>query len=186
MYKTPQELLPFPADSGAYFSPGREYRYKLWRRWDRGNLRMAMFIGLNPSTANEDSDDPTIRRAISFAKRWGCGGVIMMNLFPFVTAYPVELRKQETENSRESVNAGALNMELLMKNGCGYESTPPADPIVFAWGAFPEAKERGALVARMFPWAFCLGKNSDGSPKHPLYLSGESRLIRFSGGFWEP
>lgn len=75
---------------GARFSACRNYRYALWRIWDI-DKPLVMFIGLNPSTANETTDDPTIRRVVDFAFRWGYGGVYMMNLFAWVTPYPGEL-----------------------------------------------------------------------------------------------
>lgn len=65
---------------GAEFSECRKYRYVLWRRWDwKGYGNQVMFIGLNPSTADETEDDPTIRRCIRFAKDWGYSGLLMMN-----------------------------------------------------------------------------------------------------------
>src|SRR3954470_12052751 len=74
----------------AIFSDDRKYRYCLFRQWDI-DAPVVMFIGLNPSTANETQDDPTIRRVCKFAFDWGFGGVYMMNLFAWVTAYPQEL-----------------------------------------------------------------------------------------------
>lgn len=69
-----------PVESGAEFSDCRTYRYALWRKWDwQGFANQVMFIGLNPSTADETEDDPTIRRCIRFAKDRGFGGLMMMN-----------------------------------------------------------------------------------------------------------
>ena len=81
-------------DTDAIFSVCRNYRYVLWRIWDNSKPKV-MFIGLNPSTANEEIDDPTIRRVKSLAKNWGYGGVYMLNLFTYVTAYPEQLKKCE-------------------------------------------------------------------------------------------
>ncbi len=151
--------------SGATFSNCRKYRYKLWRIWDP-NKPMVMFIGLNPSTANEDTDDPTIRRVMKFAKDWGYGGVYMMNLFAWVTPKPEELKKCENPlgDNNNMLEAVAAKSEL----------------IVCAWGAFKEAKERSMEVTKMFPQGMCLGINGDGSPKHPLYIAGNTRLIKYS------
>ena len=66
--------------SDAYFSKDRIYRYALWRIWNH-NLPKVVFIGLNPSTADEIEDDPTIRRCMSYADNWGYGGYIMGNIF---------------------------------------------------------------------------------------------------------
>jgi hypothetical protein len=65
------------------FSTDRKYRYALWRKWDAINP-LAMFIGLNPSTANEDGDDRTIERITAIVTNWGYGGFYMMNLFAIV------------------------------------------------------------------------------------------------------
>ena len=67
-------------ESHAELSDCKRYRYVLYRTWDK-NKREVMFIGLNPSTADEINDDITIRRCISYTKQWGYGGIIMSNLF---------------------------------------------------------------------------------------------------------
>ena len=77
---------------GAQFTEDRQYRYALWRIWNE-DKPLVMFIGLNPSTANEYKNDPTIRRVMRYAADWGYGGVYMMNLFAWVTPYPKELEK---------------------------------------------------------------------------------------------
>ena len=77
--------------SGAVFSDCRKYRYTLWRIWD-GNKPLVMIIGLNPSTADETSNDPTITRCKNFARSWGYGGVLVANLFGCRATSPNELR----------------------------------------------------------------------------------------------
>ena len=72
----------------ATFSPCRRWRYTLLRRWEPANLIVVAFIGLNPSTADETLDDPTIRRCIGFAKAWGAGGMYMLNLFGWRSTDP--------------------------------------------------------------------------------------------------
>ena len=71
----------------AKLSECRQYRYALWRTWD-DSKPYAMFVGLNPSTADETDDDPTIRRCIVFAKDWGYGGLCMANLFAYRATDP--------------------------------------------------------------------------------------------------
>jgi hypothetical protein len=71
-------------ESGAEFSPCRTWRYALWRHWDwQGHANCVMFVGMNPSTADELVNDKTISNCIGFAKRWGFGGIYMLNLFAF-------------------------------------------------------------------------------------------------------
>lgn len=149
---------------GAYFSDDRMYRYYLWRKWDV-KKPVIMFIGLNPSTANEISDDPTIRRVVSFARSWGYGAVYMMNLFSFVTAYPEELLK-----AKNPVGDNDMYLNVIGKM---------CSATVFAWGSFKEAKERAEIVMNMFPSATCLGINKNGTPKHPLYVAGKTSQMNF-------
>ena len=84
--------LDYPArPRHAVFSPCRTYRYALSRVW-AADKPYALFIGLNPSTADETLDDPTIRRCIDFAKRWGYGGLVMANLFAYRATNPSEMK----------------------------------------------------------------------------------------------
>jgi len=155
-------------DNGAIFSDDadREYRYSLWRIWD-DNLPMIMFIGLNPSTANEITDDPTIRRVKKFASDWGYGGVYMLNLFAYVTPYPEELSK-----CNDPVADNDLHLKLFGEI---------CDEIIFAWGSFDEAKERAKKVIQMFPKAKALIINKDGTPRHPLYVKGDTIPVPYAG-----
>lgn len=152
-------------DSGAEFSQDRKYRYALWRVFDSSKPKI-MFIGLNPSTANYAQDDPTIRRVKRFAADWGYGGVYMMNLFAFVTAYPEELKKCD--------NPIGDNDKWLK------EIAEKCNGIIFAWGNFKEAQDRGEQVMKMFPSARALAINKNGSPKHPLYVKADVIPIPFA------
>lgn len=143
---------------GAHFSNCRNYRYVLWRVWDVSKSRI-MFIGLNPSTANEISDDPTIRRVKKMAQDWGYGGVYMTNLFALVATHPYELLQ-----CPDPING---NDEWLIK------IASITGDIIFAWGNFKIAQERAKKVIEMFPNAKALQINKNGSPKHPLYVKGD-------------
>jgi hypothetical protein len=87
----PRESTPPILRSGADFSPCRTWRYKLSRRWSLTGPMIA-FVGLNPSTADEIDDDPTVRRCIGFARRWGFSGMYMLNVFAYRSTNPRELR----------------------------------------------------------------------------------------------
>lgn len=141
---------------GAIFSNDRKYRYALWRTWD-DELPEVLFIGLNPSNANEKKDDPTMIRVIGFARDWGYGGVVMMNLFGLVSSKPKVLTQYDDPVGPD--NDLWLNYQVERK--CD---------VIFAWGAFKHAKKRAETVAKMFQHPKCLGFNKDGSPKHPLFL----------------
>lgn len=152
-------------NNGATFSTCRQYRYALWRIWDESKP-LVMFIGLNPSTANEASDDPTIRRIKSIAHNLGFGGVYMLNLFAYVSTDPKAL----LFNQHEKV--GYSNNYHLK------EASDLCEKIVFAWGNF-EVNGRDKEVIEMFDEAYALHINKNGSPKHPLYCKSNSELIPF-------
>lgn len=146
--------------AGAIFSDDKAFRFVLWRVWDIKKPAM-MLIGLNPSTANEKTDDPTIRRIKGLAKSNGYGSFYMTNLFPFVTPYP---RVLQTAKEQLPENDSILQQVSLF-----------CDTIVFCWGNF-ETYGRGKEVTKMFPNAWYFGQNKNGSPKHPLYLPALTKL----------
>jgi hypothetical protein len=153
--------------SGAIFSDCRRFRYILWRIWNK-DLPLIMFIGLNPSQANEDDNDPTIRRVINFAKKWSYGGVYMLNCFPIVSTDPSAL-----ENVQSFEEEDLLNMKYLLDAG------KKCKEIIFAWGTFKEAAERGKSIAGYFSNGKALIINKDGSPRHPLYVPGNVTPIPY-------
>lgn len=155
----------FRKESGATFSDCRKYRYCLWRIWDYDKPRI-MFIGLNPSTADETQNDPTIRRVIGFGKSWGYGGIFMCNLFAIVSADPAILKT--------TTDPIGYNDRYLL------QYSESAKDILFGWGNFKEATERAKYVSGLFPNALCLGKNQNGTPKHPLYIAANTIPMPFN------
>lgn len=125
-----------------------------------------MFIGLNPSTADETQNDPTIKRVISFARQWGYGGVYMCNCFPYISTDPAALQL----NNDNSINDQYLK---LVADEC--------KTVVFAWGAFEVVRSTGRdqQLTAMFPGAMALQINADGSPRHPLYVPSKTQLINY-------
>jgi hypothetical protein len=153
--------------SGAILDHERRYRFLLWRFWD-DRPRM-LFVGLNPSTANELQDDPTIRRLCGFAQSWGYGGIYACNVFSQITPYPNELRA-ETAIHPADVHALQMVSELAVLAVCGW-----GDGIErAAYGAARANTIRGYLKAPM-----CFGLTSKGNPKHPLYLPKEAELEEY-------
>jgi hypothetical protein len=152
-------------DNGAIFSECGKYRYALWRIWDK-EKKPVMFIGLNPSTADESKDDPTIRRVKRISYNLGYGGIYMMNLFAWITPYPDELR--------ECADPVGENDKWLneIKAKCGND-------IIFSWGSFPEAFDRAKKVMSIFLEGKALIINSDGSPRHPLYVRNDIKPVEF-------
>jgi hypothetical protein len=158
-----------PTPYGAVFSSCRKYRYVLWRVWDK-HKPMAVFIGLNPSTANETTNDPTITHIAKIVKSWNYGGFYMLNLFAIISPDPevLTLRSIDLQGDNEKW------MELV---------TQRSSKIIFAWGAFKEAKARAKIITERFPDAEVLGFNNDGSPWHPLFKPVTSP-IKFSQGLF--
>jgi hypothetical protein len=139
----------------AEFSLCRRYRFALWRRWDFGP--QALFVMLNPSTADETTDDPTIRRCIGFAKAWGFGSLAVGNLFAFRTAKPGGLR-----TCVEPIGAG--NDDWLVRLQAESAVT------VAAWGNHGCFLDRGSAVRSILPDLHVLGLTKRGEPQHPLYM----------------
>lgn len=142
----------------ALFSPCRKYRYDLTREWDSGK-GTAVFIGLNPSTADETQDDPTIRRCIGFAKSWGCKSLRMLNIFSFRATDPKDMKREI-----DPIGPGSDHYIRELTIGARF--------IVAAWGKHGEYMQRGEMVRKLLHdrnLSF-LRLNKDGSPAHPLYL----------------
>ena len=140
----------------AVISPCEKYRYEL-RRWWNDYPDWMVFIGLNPSTADARIDDPTIRRCMSFAKLWGYGGMVMLNLFALRATNPRELCQADDP-------VGPDNDRWLTKH------IHTSELVVAAWGNHGTLNERCGQVVTMFPQLTCLGLTKANQPKHPLYL----------------
>jgi len=155
-------------DRGAEISDDGIYRYTLWRRWDKERPR-ALFVMLNPSTADADRDDPTIRRCVGFARSWGMGGLRVVNLYPFRATKPADLWKADVPEGY-----GNLNCIERMIDTAGIS--------VAAWGAHgPEKKTREVrnLFYDLGVPLYALGLTNNGAPRHPLYIAAAAIPIVF-------
>jgi hypothetical protein len=154
--------------AGATFSRDRRYRYRLWRRWDR-SLPVVAFCMLNPSTADEKRDDPTIRRCIGFAHDWGYGGVEIVNLFAFRATDPRALRYAADP-------VGCHNDRHLAR------AARRATLVVTAWGAGADVRRARramrVLSGQRRSLAY-LGFTRSRQPRHPLYLPRRLRPISY-------
>lgn len=149
----------------ACLSDDRKYRYALGRIWEPGAHKTLVVIGLNPSTADETEDDPTIRRCIGFAKSFGCGGLTMLNLFGFRSTDPKGLRSCADPIGPEN--------DLTLLSARMQENTT----IVAAWGAHGSYLHRDREVRKMFNGQLHhLGFTKDGHPRHPLYLRSDTPI----------
>lgn len=152
-------------DKGANFSICRKHRYALWRIWDPAKP-MVMFIGLNPSSANEEKNDPTISSVDRLSKFNGYGGFYMMNCWSYISTDPDELN---------DLSGKEVNFEWLQK------IASQCLDVVFAWGNFKIIKDhkRDVELISMFPDAKCIMKNKNGSPGHPLFKKGSISFIQY-------
>ncbi|GAB7542975.1 DUF1643 domain-containing protein [Cupriavidus sp. 8B] len=156
-------------EAGAILSDGEQYRYRLWREWDRSQPALG-FIMLNPSTADHQVNDPTITRCLQRALAGRYGRLEVVNLFPLRSTDPDGLLTHSAPLGNERKTDGAI-MDALDR--CSL--------VICAWGAHRAAPARAAEVLRII--RMCgrgcllhhLGLNQDGSPKHPLYIAAKVR-----------
>lgn len=146
------------------------YRYRLRREWvaplfhQEAPLKTTCFVMLNPSTADAEIDDPTIRRCIGFAQAWGYQALDVVNLFAFRATDPTRLRLAEDPIGPENDDQIAISaLSSLL--------------VVCAWGAWGGYLGRGEAVRRdlaRLGKIHHLGLTKDGHPKHPLYLRADT------------
>lgn len=189
-------------DAGATISPCGKYRYRLWREWrlhpspaqwdmwtdergkpvvdgageQLGEPKSCIFIMLNPSTADGEQDDPTIRRCIGFAKAWGYDRLDVLNLFAYRATDPRQLLALNHDDDPVGQgNSKAIKSALFPSRLAGI--------VVCAWGAHGGHLGQDETV---LGWlgdhdAYALGLSADGHPRHPLYLPASATPKRFYG-----
>ncbi|UWQ37459.1 DUF1643 domain-containing protein [Leisingera aquaemixtae] len=147
--------------STAVYSDCETYRYSLTRVWDPARRRV-MFVMLNPSTATEVQNDPTIERCERRARALGFGGFRATNIFACRVTDPREMRRLEAPE-------GPDNMAAIL------EGMDWADTVVCAWGTHGAHRGQGARVAAVLRSSgkplYHLGLSKAGHPKHPLYIA---------------
>lgn len=156
----------------AIISPCGTYRYMLKRPPLQANPMGSSvpFVMLNPSTADAELDDPTIRRLRGFSRDWDCNGIVVMNVYALRSTDPSALRSHADPR-------GPDNDYWLRQLGIQHET------IVVAWGAHAKPDDVANAVKHLRCAGAelkCLGRNKDGSPKHPLYLAAKTQLQPWS------
>jgi hypothetical protein len=157
----------------AIISPCGQYRYALTRDWQNGDGEV-VFILLNPSTADDSQDDPTVRRCIGFAKSWGKSSLKIVNLFAFRSTKPDALLRCENaigpENDHHIVSA-CRTAETI-------GAMPNTPAIICAWGNHGGLMERSTHIRKLLidlnP--SCFGLTAKKQPRHPLYLSALAKV----------
>lgn len=152
---------------GAEFDPSGCYRYRLWRQWNAAAARLT-FIMLNPSTADAQVNDPTIRRCLGFASAGADGSLEVVNLFAFRTPHPHLLQQA---NDPIGANCDAAILAAVQRSDC----------VVLAWGNHGQLYGRDQAVLKLLKSQplHCLGLTQTGQPRHPLYLKQTVQLGRF-------
>lgn len=170
-----RQAIKGDAPSVAVYSDCERYRYLLTRVWDEAGPR-ALFVMLNPSTATEVQNDPTVERCERRARALGFGAFRVTNIFAFRATDPRAMRAEADPVGPQN---DAAILESLSWAGAA------ADRIICAWGTHGAHLARGVAVERLLRDAgrelFALGLTAAGAPKHPLYIGYACPLQ-----LWEP
>ena len=155
----------------AFIDSSGQYRYWLTREWNDGLPRLGICM-LNPSTADHEKDDQTLRKCIGFAKSWEFGSLKVVNLFALRSSSPKALK-------HASDPVGPLNAYAIL------EAASEVETMLVAWGSHGGLMDRDRAVLDLLKGQplklVCLGKTKFGKPKHPLYISGSAQFIQFIG-----
>ena len=160
-------------EMGALFDANRYRRFKLWRIWDP-DLPTMTTIGLNPSTADETQNDPTVTRCINRAHDLGLGGLIMLNVFSYRATDPKELW--------DAAEWGGIDIEGE-GNRAAFEGISQSGVVLAAWGVggarYRQGERVGLWLRSEGAEPKCLGTTKDGHPRHPLYVARDKELEPF-------
>ena len=143
----------------AEISPCRRYRYVLTRRWGSGAA--VVWVMLNPSTADETTDDPTVRRVIGYSRAWGYEAATVVNLYAYRAVRPRDLFAAADP-------VGPCNDAKLTLAVAG------AARVIVAWGTHARSDRIAAVLALPgMPQLDALALTAAGQPRHPLYLPAD-------------
>jgi hypothetical protein len=156
----------------AIFDDNRMYRYVLGREWDPSAGRLVC-ICLNPSTADAEKDDKTTTRIINYARSWGYGSMVIVNLFAYIATDPLTLEKYDN-----AIIVGNPENDRHVN-----EQLDQAKKIMIGWGSRPfydhydRLMQMVAMIEHRELWCWKIGERGD--PYHPLYLEKEVLPQRF-------
>lgn len=152
------------------FSPDRRYRYSLIHRWDEllNPPHGIAWICLNPSTADENQLDPTLRRIRAFSLAWGYSHFVMLNAFAFRATDPADMKAATDPVGPDN-------------DRCIAHWAARVDRVMLGWGEHGAHLDRHTqLLALLDPKKiFCVGRNASGQPKHPLYVAAKTKPIAY-------
>lgn len=171
------DVVAFPpyieiSSSGAVFDDSKLYRYSLWRRFKPfcPVNRMLCVCSLNPSTADHEIDDPTVRRDLGFAKSFGFDGLVKINLFSFRATDPALMKAHPSPIGAEN----DYFIQWFAQN---------AGMFIAAWGNDGAHLNRSTEVRKLLQGTvvYHLGLNQTGEPKHPLFLKKTTQPVLWKG-----
>jgi len=162
------KVAPLSVDRTAAISTCEQYRYHLTRVWNP-ERPMLGWVMLNPSTADADKDDATIRKCMGFARRLACGGISVVNLFAFRTKSPAELKRA----AKSGIDVAGPDNDRFIEQ---WVKTCPVT--IAAWGAHGRFQNRDLRMRLMLrdsaaPQLYYLRRGMNGVPHHPLYIPYE-------------
>lgn len=167
--------------AAAEFSPCGRYRHTLWRTWSalREEAAFALWIGMNPSTADATHDDPTVRREIGFTRRLGLESMCKVNVMDYRATRPADLLPSPALRP-DFRPRSAHNLPAISRNAS------VAERVIVAFGALPKplrgyAAETVEMLLGQGVRLWCLGTTADGSPRHPLYVRRDAPLTVWEG-----
>lgn len=163
--------------SDAAISDDTLYRYNLQRVWDRA-LPVCVWLLLNPSKADQIEDDLTIKKCMEYARRWGCGAIVVVNLYAFRSKDPAKLFT--VPNPVGPDNEAAVR-------AAGAIAGAPGGKVIAGWGGSGAGPHYKAVIAQTLGWLRmesglaieCLGKTAEGYPRHPSRLAYATPLEPF-------
>lgn len=157
--------------ASALISPCGTWRYQLVRTWD-ADADLVCWVMLNPSTADAEQDDPTIRRCVGFSRAWGFSGMVVVNLYALRATNPADLIGHPDP-------VGPDNAEHLVS------AAQRCALVLCAWGGHRMATRRARITTVLLGCAaaprMCLGVTKAGAPRHPLYARRDAIRIPFAG-----
>lgn len=156
----------------ATFSDSREHRYELTREWD-SHKPTIVWCGLNPSTADEMKDDPTIRREVGFSKDWGFGQYIKVNAYAWRATKPKDMFEAQANGADIVGAANDDNIRRLLGS---------AGMFVACWGANIDKRrswELQTLMRNSLRTVHVLKLTKQGHPQHPLYMPADTKPFKW-------
>lgn len=157
-------------EKNAVISDCGNYRYSLSRIWNSTKPTI-LFVMLNPSTADANQDDNTIRRCINFCKSWGYGGLVVCNLFAYRSTNPFELLNiidPQGDDNFSSLEYYAQLSEIIV---CAWGNEPVLKKI-------PDHRKIVEFIYQKKAKVHFLELSKNGVPKHPLYLKKDLLPIK--------